>query len=126
MTKKKNQSIFQRLQGELATLIAETPPGERLLTEPKLAKQLGVSRATLREAIRTFETQGLIRRRQGSGTYVLRPPQVIETVQFDDDLLGCLGTWSVTQQNRHVAKVAIIRTASGELDIHRGVPVQVG
>jgi GntR family transcriptional regulator len=29
--------------------------------------------------MRTFETQGLLRRRQGSGTYVLRPAEVIET-----------------------------------------------
>jgi GntR family transcriptional regulator len=42
-----------------------------LMSEPELAKQMGVSRATLREAMRTFETQGLIRRRQGSGTYVV-------------------------------------------------------
>jgi GntR family transcriptional regulator len=62
---------FQRLQADLAKLIASTPPGSRLMSEPDLAKQMGVSRATLREAMRTFETQGMIRRRQGSGTYVV-------------------------------------------------------
>jgi GntR family transcriptional regulator len=62
---------FQRLQADLAKLINKTPSGKRLLNEPELAKQMGVSRATLREAIRTFEVQGLIRRRQGSGTYVV-------------------------------------------------------
>jgi GntR family transcriptional regulator len=69
---------FQRLQADLAALIASTPPGQRLISEPDLAKQLGVSRATLREAMRTFETQGLIRRRQGSGTYVVGNIPVIE------------------------------------------------
>jgi len=68
---------FQRLQADLAKLIADTPPGSRLTSEPELAKQMGVSRATLREAMRTFETQGLIRRRQGSGTYVVDKFQVI-------------------------------------------------
>ena len=62
---------FQRLQADLAKLIADTPAGSRLMSEPDLAKQMGVSRATLHEAMRTFETQGLIRRRQGSGTYVV-------------------------------------------------------
>lgn len=70
---------YQRLQNQLAQIIATTKPGERLLAEPELAKQLGVSRATLREAMRTFEGQGLIRRRQGVGTFVVGHPQVIET-----------------------------------------------
>lgn len=69
---------FQRLQADLAKLIASTPAGSRLTSEPELAKQMGVSRATLREAMRTFETQGLIRRRQGSGTYVVGKFDVID------------------------------------------------
>jgi GntR family transcriptional regulator len=74
-----NQSVSQRLHEQLIQLIAETSPGARLPSEPSLAQQLGVSRATLREAMRSFEIQGVIRRRQGSGTYVSRPPQVIES-----------------------------------------------
>ena len=70
---------FQRLQTDLAVLIARTPAGARLPSEPDLAKQLGVSRATLREAMRTFETQGLIRRRQGAGTFVVGQVPVIES-----------------------------------------------
>ncbi|NCP87129.1 MAG: hypothetical protein CO094_04845 [Anaerolineae bacterium CG_4_9_14_3_um_filter_57_17] len=69
---------FQRLQADLAALIEKSPPGARLPSEPDLAADLGVSRATLREAMRTFETQGLIRRRQGSGTFVVGKPPVIE------------------------------------------------
>jgi GntR family transcriptional regulator len=69
----------QRLHEALGKIIADTQPGERLLTEPELAKQLNVSRATLREAMRTFETQGLIYRHQGSGTFVIHPSQVIDT-----------------------------------------------
>jgi len=70
---------FQRLQADLAELIAKSLPGARLPSEPDLAAELGVSRATLREAMRTFETQGLIRRRQGAGTFVVGKPPVIES-----------------------------------------------
>lgn len=70
---------FQRLQVELAALIAETLPGERLPAEPELARRLGVSRATLREAMRAFEGQGMIRRRQGVGTFVIGQAPVMDT-----------------------------------------------
>ena len=70
---------FQRLQSELSVLISGTPAGERLPSEPQLAKKLGVSRATLREAMRSFEAQGLIRRRQGAGTFVVGQVSVLES-----------------------------------------------
>jgi GntR family transcriptional regulator len=69
----------QRLHEYLRSLIAAAKPGDKLPSEPDLARDLGVARATLREAMRTFETQGLLYRRQGSGTYVSHPTHIIDT-----------------------------------------------
>jgi GntR family transcriptional regulator len=46
------------------------PPGSQLPSELELISILGVSRTTLREAMRSLEEQGLIVRRRGLGTYV--------------------------------------------------------
>jgi GntR family transcriptional regulator len=70
---------FRRLQSDLAEMINSLPAETRLPSEPRLAKKLGVSRATLREAMRSFEGQGMIRRRQGVGTFVAAKVPVIET-----------------------------------------------
>jgi GntR family transcriptional regulator len=72
-------SIYQQLQNDLRKMIQEAPKGTKLPSEPDLAKDLGVSRATLREAMRTFESQGLLKRHQGLGTFVVGPTQVIDT-----------------------------------------------
>ena len=78
-SKSNRKTLSQRLHDELAEIISSANPGDQLPTEPDLAKQLGVSRATLREAMRTFETQGFLLRRQGVGTFVVRPSRVLET-----------------------------------------------
>jgi DNA-binding FadR family transcriptional regulator len=59
-------------------------PGDRLPVERELASQLGVSRPTLREAIRALVSIGVLEPRQGSGTYVtdLAPATLAEPLVF--------------------------------------------
>mgnify|MGYP000257127667 CR=1 FL=1 len=45
-------------------------PGEKLPNEEALSKELGVSRVTLREAIRVLGAQGLVETKRGIGTFV--------------------------------------------------------
>jgi GntR family transcriptional repressor for pyruvate dehydrogenase complex len=45
-------------------------PGEQIMPERDLAQALGVSRPTVREAIKQLVTMGLLEHRQGQGTFV--------------------------------------------------------
>ena len=114
---------FQRLQTDLAALISKTSAGERLPSEPELAKQLGVSRATLREAMRMFEAQGLIRRRQGSGTFVVGQVPVIdaglEVLESIDTMARRLNL-EITVSDLHVEQI------SADDDHSKGLGVDVG
>jgi len=61
---------YVQVEEAIAAMIEQMQPGDQLPTEPTLAKCLGVSRATLREALRTFVERGILVRRQGVGTFV--------------------------------------------------------
>ncbi len=49
-------------------------PGARLPSEPQLAKEFSVSRFTVTRAVEVLMEEGLITRRQGSGTFVAEAP----------------------------------------------------
>jgi GntR family transcriptional repressor for pyruvate dehydrogenase complex len=67
------EQIADALQRRVVT--GELEPGARLPTEAHLASDFGVSRATVREALRLLAAQNLIRTAKGAtgGSYVTRP-----------------------------------------------------
>jgi len=114
---------FQRLQSELALLIARTPGGQRLPSEPELARQMGVSRATLREAMRSFEAQGLIRRRQGAGTFVVGQVSVMESGL---EVLESLDTMAKRQNLEVTVSDLQVERMFADQDIANGLNVPLG
>ena len=68
-------SLPDRLSVDLERMILEgdLAPGEKLPAERELAEHFGVSRASVRDALRELEKRGLIDRRPGRGTLVLDP-----------------------------------------------------
>ncbi len=81
-----------RLSDQLAALIeaqidrGALAPGDRLPAEQALARQHGVSRTVVREAVHQLKSQGLVRSRQGSGVFVTEPP-AHRALAFDPKLL---------------------------------------
>lgn len=71
----------------LAALIADVPMGTngqpRLPTERTLASVLDINRGTVRERLAALEILGLIRRKQGSGTYLDMPHPAFIRLYFD-------------------------------------------
>lgn len=70
------QRLYRQIAEQLRGLIAggEILPGSRLPAERDLAKQLGVSRPSVREALIALEVEGWVEVRTGSGVYVLERP----------------------------------------------------
>lgn len=59
----------------LRRLERDLQPGQQFPTEQALCAEFGVSRETVREALRALEEDGLISRHPGRGSFVLRPPR---------------------------------------------------
>lgn len=107
-------------------MITKAKPGEKLLSEPDLARKLGVSRATLREAMRAFEGQGLIRRRQGVGTFIVNHTHTIESglevLESIETLAKRIGL-NVSMGNLKVDQIDADETQAEYLVIKAGSPV---
>src|SRR3954468_1621512 len=68
-----NRRLYRQIADQIARLVerGEYPIGARLPPERDLAKQLGVSRPSVREALIALEVEGYVEVRIGSGVYVV-------------------------------------------------------
>lgn len=95
--------------------------GQRIPPEADLCAELGVSRGSLREAVRMLAALGVIEPRHGSGTYVsrLRPEDIVGSLSLTVDLLPLSGLLEMYEIRRvlesHAAAQAAARTTPESL-----------
>jgi DNA-binding FadR family transcriptional regulator len=94
-------------------------PGDRLPKESELAAELGLSRNSLREAVRALSQLRVLEVRQGDGTYVssLEPGLLLESTGFISHLL--LGETEIElYEVRRILEAAAAALAAGRIDAH--------
>src|SRR5215213_4504500 len=82
------QIVIDALRQEILSGVRAV--GEKLPTEDALCRRFGVSRHTIREALRQLREEGLVASRQGAGTVVVRratPPLYISSISSVEELL---------------------------------------
>ncbi|RVU70525.1 MULTISPECIES: GntR family transcriptional regulator [Lactobacillus] len=75
--------------------------GDRIPAERQLAVKFGVSRMTLRQAIKTLEDEGILERRLGSGTYVANQ-------KVQEKMSGIMSFTEITKANGQVPSSKLI------------------
>jgi GntR family transcriptional regulator, transcriptional repressor for pyruvate dehydrogenase complex len=66
--KKLGEQVAEQIKKKI--IAGDYPPGSRLPPERELAEQMGVTRLTVREALKETQQAGFTRTRHGDGTYV--------------------------------------------------------
>ena len=118
--------LYLRAEEALGRVLDDYGAGERLPPEPELARRMGISRATLREAMRPYEEKGLIIRKQGVGTFVTGPHpviesglEVLESIETLASRMGLAVEVGALEVDRHPADEDEART----LEVEPGTPL---
>lgn len=116
-----SKRLYEQVATQIRQLITagEIGAGQRLPAEKELARQLGVSRPTIREAMIALEIAGLIEVRTGSGIYISGPveskPVVLDSGPGPFELLSA----RLLIEGEIAAEVAIRATAEDLIEIRQ-------
>jgi DNA-binding GntR family transcriptional regulator len=116
-------SLAEELRSRI--LAGEWEPGERLPSEPELARLRLVSRSSMRAAITLLEEEGFVSRRHGSGTYVTHRPALASDLGRNfgvSSLIAGIGLEPGTVEETAAAEPAPAHVAEA-LGISPGEPV---
>lgn len=86
MTTLRRSPLYEEVAERLQDLIASErlEPGDRLPSERELARQLGVSRTSVRQALASLRSLGLVDVRHGDGAYLMRPAaEIVPTLTVE-------------------------------------------
>jgi GntR family transcriptional regulator len=122
MRTREGRRLWSSIREDLAQRIAsgKMPPGSQLPPEPELATGFGVSRATVREALRSLEEDGFLTRTRGAGTFVTHRPRLRNNLDVNfgvTDAIRGAGMEPGSEANQ-----AVERTASPEVARRLAIP----
>ncbi|TSD84761.1 GntR family transcriptional regulator [Mycobacterium sp. KBS0706] len=124
--RRRPEPLWHQVEQAIRARIAQNlwPPGSQLPAEDKLCEMLGVSRITLRHAMRNLEASGVLRREHGRGTFVRNATLVAGArglTSFTDEmaLLGLSGGSRILDK----ACIPASPEAAAALAIEPGEPV---
>ena len=106
------ETAFQGLRQMMAT--GQLQAGQRFPIESELCAELGVSRSSLREAVRMLAALGVVEVRQGSGTYVsqLRAADIVRSLTLTVGLLPLDGLLEIYELRRVLEGYAASQAAA--------------
>lgn len=89
----KNPKVYDQVIEEIKSKIksGDIKKGDRLPSEREMAESLGVSRTSVREALRALEVVGLVESRQGAGNYI--------KTNFDNSLFEPISVMFMLQES---------------------------
>ncbi len=107
-----SQDIVQQIRESI--FAGKLAPGDRLPSEKELAEQFGLSRITVRDALRVLESQGLIAIKVGAGggAFVANPSSKPLSNMLSDMLRLQGGTTKELVEARHVIETSIVTLAA--------------
>jgi GntR family transcriptional regulator len=103
--------LYYQVQHTISQRISrgEYPPGSQLPSESELSRELGVSRVTVREALRVLAQENVLVKVQGRGTFVSDNPLIVQPSRnftgFLEDLYDQLERVSV--KNIDIARIPL-------------------
>lgn len=142
--------LYERLVDSLRAYIIEAglAAGDRLPSERELAERLGVSRASVRQAIVALEVQGIVEVRHGEGAFLRMPqvetlpltelmeikrrlPDILDAREAIEVRLAALASQRRNEEDLEICASALTKMAkeiaaggigeAGDQDFHRGV-----
>ena len=117
--------LYAQLAEQLEQAIRDgtLQPGDRLDTEVDLSQRLGLGRPTVRQAVQELVSKGLLVRRRGIGTQVVRSPvdRPLELTSLHEDLAA--GGHRPTTLVLELASIPASQEVARALLVERGEPV---
>lgn len=118
------QPLSEQIAAHLRHMIFEQhrfEPGDRMPDERSLAKEIGVSRTSLREALKILVANGVLVIRRGVGTFVSETPGIQEDpfgFSFEEDKKQLLSDWYQARLILETEAMELVAENATEEELH--------